>query len=361
MLKALDTLGHFVTVLAIDEGNRADTTAYFEGTRVRLKLFNSPGSRPLVERKIRSIWRSGWEISASAFGHAARKEADSGYDAVLAEDICTARTLEGRVPLVLSLLCLRHIDMRAVAAGNTWKSRLRVAQVRRAECAAISRASHVRVLSKNLEKLTRALVPRAATSVIPLCIDTALYEPVIPPVTPTIGVIGSMHWEPSREAAIRLITHIAPRLRSTMSDIRFLVAGWGAQRFLMPYINAEDITVIEDFDDPREIFSKLSVLVYAPHVGTGMKVKVMEAMAYGVPAVVNEHGFEGFEVAKDVPVRVTHSDKELVDTTAELLSSRDLRDDFATRSRECLKTYFSPIVIAQSLVDLLSKNKAAGY
>ena len=356
MLKTLDALGHQVTAFAIrnDAQTEEEANRYFGRTGITLTFFDQPPPKPFLLRKARSLWRSGWELSASEFGREARQEAARDYDVVLAEQISTARAVEGIPRVVCSLYCLRHVDMGAIHRDRSWVRKFRQWQVQREECSTIAQVGRVRALSQRLEDLTKRLVPGTKTCVVPLCLDPALYEPVAEPSVCTVGLIGSMFWEPSRAAAIHFMTDIVPRLRRKRPDVKFLVAGWRAQSYLSTLARETGVELIDSFPHPREIFQRLSILVYAPPVATGMKVKVLEAMAYGVPMVVNAEGFEGLEADPEPAAHLANTDDEIVDAVLELLSDPAKRRRAVERGRACLARSFSPEVTIRALVDRVS-------
>jgi glycosyltransferase involved in cell wall biosynthesis len=163
-----------------------------------------------------------------------------------------------------------------------------------------------------------------------------------------------MFWEPSRAAATHFIVDLVPRLRRRVPDLRFLVAGWQAERYLGAMAKEAGVEVMGDFLDPREVFQRLSVLVYAPPVGTGMKVKVLEAMAYGVPAVVNSEGFEGLEADSSPPVCLADSDETLIESVLDRVGDMGKRIAVAEEGRRCLARSFAPPIIAEALAHHLA-------
>ncbi len=337
-----------MTAFAIRSPSDVDEPrAYFDDTSVQFRYFDRPPPKPLVERKLRSAWRSGWELSVSTFGDAVRRESAGDYDVILAEQIGAARIVEGFPRVVCSLLCLRHVDVDAIAGQG---GRFRRWQLRREELTTLSRVTLVRTLTRRLERLVNEALPAARTCVVPLCLDPHLYEPVPPPAEPTVGVIGSMHWEPSRAAAETFVRRIVPRVRDARPSTKFLVAGWKAATYLGALAREAGVEVVEDVVDPRDMFRRLSVLVYTPRVGTGMKVKVLEAMAFGVPAVVNAEGYEGLEAEPDTGVNLAGSEDEVVDATIELLSDSARRARSIRAARSCLERAFAPEVVADALV-----------
>jgi glycosyltransferase involved in cell wall biosynthesis len=164
-----------------------------------------------------------------------------------------------------------------------------------------------------------------------------------------------MFWWPSRLAAKHFLERIAPRLKAACPSVRLLVGGWRAREVLGPYIRDNDVTVLDNFADPREAFSRLSVLVYAPPVGTGMKIKVLEAMAYGVPVVANSEGYEGLEADPAPPVRLAQTDDEIVDSTLELLRDAGVRRRAILEGMECVRRSFSPEPVTRALASFLEE------
>ena len=357
VLRTMDTLGHSITVVAPirNQTQLHEAEEYLLGTQVRLRCFPAPSPKPMVERKIRSVIRSGWELTKSEFGDAVRRELERSYDVVLAEMAETARVVEEDPRTVLSLHHLRYIDLAGAPTGGI-KSQIERLQARRSELSTCRRVSRIRTTSERL----RNLLSREGVntdSVVPICVDSSLYERVGSPSVPTIGVLGSMFWWPSRLAAKHFVERIAPRLKAARPNVRLLVGGWQAHKFLTPYLRDDSIELLDCFPDPRDAFSRLSVLVYAPPVGTGMKVKVLEAMAYGVPVVANSEGYEGLEVDATAPVRLAVTDDEIVDNVLALLDDERNRQRVIHEGIACVQRSFSPEKVAGQLVDFFQQKK----
>ncbi|MGH9364104.1 MAG: glycosyltransferase family 4 protein [Thermoanaerobaculia bacterium] len=357
LVRGFCDLGASVTVLAV-RGSAAhpEDLSYFGGRDVRIELFDPPRPRPIVERKFRSLARPGWELSTSAFGGALRREADQPYDAILAELPSTAMALEEDPRQMVSLLYFRHLDLLPAGLGReSVRERFERLQVLRSEKRVLRRARRLRVLSQRMATVARLRGAIAEPAVIPLCLDPDLYIPVEAPETPTVGILGSMFWPPSRRAAEVFLTRIAPRLRTRVTGVRFIVGGWRAKEFLGHLVTAPDIELLDSFPDSRKAFAFLSVLVCTPPVGTGMKVKVLEAMAFGVPAVVNDEGWEGLEADQEPPVVLARTDDEIVESTVELLHDPAKRRRLSAEGPRCIRRSFSPSQVCPQLLEVLAR------
>jgi polysaccharide biosynthesis protein PslH len=354
MLREMDRDGVSVRVLAVAGESAAERDlSYFDGTRIRFSLFERPKARPFLERKTRSLIRPGWELAVSDFGEAARKECSGRYDAVLAETPSTARAVEAHTSTVLSLHYLQFLDLAPNGGSESLAERVSRIQSRRAELHACRRAGKLRVLSSRLRRLLAEHGVQRETSIVPLCVDPDLYETIVPPATPTVGVLGSMFWAPSRRAAITFLGEIAPRVRAAVKGVSFIVGGWRAREFLADHVKDSDVLLLDSFPAPRDAFTRLSVMVYMPPIGTGMKVKVLEAMAYGVPVVTNEDGCEGLDADPDAPVLRASSNEEAAELVVELLRDEARRRRIAREGRACVERTFSPKPVTKQLRDVL--------
>lgn len=361
ILKAVDRLGIDITVFAVEGGDPAPTLEYFAETQISVKLFPPPIARNLLYRKLRSTWRTGWELSDSAFGQEARRALKGDdYEVILAEHPACQRIVEDDPRVLFSVHCFRHLDLLSGVENPSLAQRLRSFQLAREELSAINSSRYVRFLSARDQSIAPKPKKGQYYETIPLCLDIDDYDLLPGPSVPTVGVIGSMFWEPSRAAAVHFVQAIVPLLRVRRRDIKCVVAGWQAESALRPYIHGEDITILENFDDPRDVFARLSALVYAPPIATGMKVKIMEALAYGVPVITNAEGAHGFEVDPSVPLIRCKSDGEIVENVLRVLDDRMIRKSVAHIGRQCIERTFSPDAVATTMVRLLGEIQRGG-
>ena len=101
---------------------------------------------------------------------------------------------------------------------------------------------------------------------------------------------------------------------------------------------------------PEEFFSRVTMLLYPPPRGSGMKIKVLEAMAYGVPVVSNSEGLEGFDFAADIPAATGETNEELVRSVLGLLADGSERERIRRAGRHLVETHFSPVPAVDRLL-----------
>lgn len=103
----------------------------------------------------------------------------------------------------------------------------------------------------------------------------------------TYGMIANFDYPPNRDAYKRLIREWLPILLSNAS--RIVVAGFGSES--LPRV--ANVDIIGQVDTVARFYDLVDVVIAPIERGGGMKVKVVEAMMYGVPVVATEHATEG--------------------------------------------------------------------
>src|SRR3984957_5038071 len=101
------------------------------------------------------------------------------------------------------------------------------------------------------------------------------------------GLLAHFGYPPNRDAFQRLVRQWLPVLRPYGS--RIVVAGFGSED--LPRVM--DVEIIGAVDDVASFYERVDVVLAPIARGGGMKVKVVEAMMYGVPVVATQHAMEG--------------------------------------------------------------------
>jgi glycosyltransferase involved in cell wall biosynthesis len=200
-------------------------------------------------------------------------------------------------------------------------------------------------LSGPLAERVRQINPGATVHVIPLGIDSTLYEhrdPRPDPEKPVIGMIGSFDWQPTYLAGKRLLCRLWPRIRAEIPAARLMLVGRFARSMMEPLGGGAGVEFHESVPDTAPFFHALDVFVYAPTHGSGMKVKVLEAFGFGAPVVTTKAGAEGLPLTSGVQAIIGDSDEEIVQATISLLRQPDRAVQQAREGRRLLETYCAP-------------------
>ena len=305
---------------------------------------------PVALRKLRSAWRPFSEtLYATGIRRALQRERAGGYDVLHLEQLWSGWA---GVNLPRTLLSIHQLDIidSECRPLESFGERKAMVQMRRATRKILRGSRYVRVLTERLHERARQINPEAEYWVIPLALDVSLYP--MQPVSrdAVVGLLGSMHWFPSRSAAERLLTSIWPRVTRRLPGARLLIGGWNARRYLEHQVSDSRITLIDNIGHPSEFFSRIAVMAYAPRRGSGMKVKVLESMAYGVPVVTTAEGVEGIDHEDGVHCVVREDDEALATAIIDLLNDAPRRARMAEAARALVESRYSPAPVLSQML-----------
>jgi glycosyltransferase involved in cell wall biosynthesis len=301
-----------------------------------------------ARRKVRSLLRPRSEFArCQALLDALEEERPGDVGILHVEHLFSSWATRGMRRVVTYLHCLEVVDWGERAALST-RERIDLLQMRRATKRLLrSRPSLLAMTDRLATEVERYGLNRPP--VAPVGIDPTLY-PVLPFVdAPVLGVIGSMHWYPSRAAAERVL-RLWPEIRARVPDATLLVGGWGSDRYLERFFPLAGAELVGPVDRPEDFFGRIAVLLYPPPRGSGMKIKVLEALAYGVPVISNGEGFEGlrYETGQDV-VRA-ESDEEIVREASSLLRDPGRRKSLRSAGRALVERDHNPACVTDQLI-----------
>jgi glycosyltransferase involved in cell wall biosynthesis len=305
-----------------------------------------------LRRKWQNLVRPRSEmLQDSEFTAKLQQELAQGYDVLHLEQMSTG-WLGLNVPR--ALLNVHYFDVidRGYRENMNFAERKALWQAQRATKHLLHRIDNIRLLTPRLKEVAESINPDGRYWVVPLALDTALYDMPPPVEEPTVGLIGSMHWEPSRSAAERLIGCIWPLVKRRIPRAKLYIAGWNATKYLEKYSSQPDLTLANNLAHPSEFFSKAAVMVYAPSRGSGMKVKVMESMAYGVPVVTTWEGVEGIDYQNGRECWVAETDEELADKVCRLLESSVERQQMREAARTLIEQHYSPRPVVDKMISV---------
>ena len=138
-------------------------------------------------------------------------------------------------------------------------------------------------------------------SVVPVCVDMPLCsQEVVSDFGEYALVTGSLFYGPNAEGIGWLITEVWPRVIADeeVDDLGLVVAGKRPTAELKRMIaNAERCTLVDSPEDMAPYFRGASLYLAPIFSGAGMKVKVAEALSYGLQVVGTRHAFIGYNEA----------------------------------------------------------------
>jgi len=108
--------------------------------------------------------------------------------------------------------------------------------------------------------------------------------------------VGSMDWEPNKDAVFWFVNEILPLIDGGRHRVRLQIAGSSQSPEISRLHDGRKIIIRGFVENLSDIMAETDIFVAPIRIGSGVNVKVIEAMSYGLPVVTTSKGAEGLEV-----------------------------------------------------------------
>lgn len=343
LLQGLSAHGVQCSVLA--PAPEPATLALADGPEVQLL----PAAPPTLRLRVARLARPGEEMVSGRFAQGLRELADAAELVHLVEAGVGGALAWLERP---TLLQLHNLTLHDRDSWRLWDRRDRDAlHTLRAERRALRRARWVLANSQDVAALLPRRIPAERRAVAPLALDPAHYLPPATLAGPVAGLIGNARWPPTAAAVRRLLEHVWPLVLERRPDATLVLAGEGMEP--STFGGGGELAGVQwrgRVPSAVELLRELGVLVYPLPAGTGTKVKVLEALALGVPVVTTRAGAEGL-VGRG-GVTVAEDDQRIAQATVALLEDAQARARAGSEARENFLAHHAPKVAAAPVVAL---------
>jgi polysaccharide biosynthesis protein PslH len=314
-------------------------------------------SRTVAQIRLGRLLRPLAELDSGRFAELVAERARSA-DVVHFADLEAAAALE-RVnrPALVQLDCLTRCDPRV------WNPLSppgrRSIELLRGEVRARRRARWLLASSIEVANQLSATAPHARVAQAPLALDPAHYRPPAQLDSSLVGLIGQASWPPTQQAVVRLLTRVWPLVRARRPDARLLLAGSGMEpAHFGAMADAPGVEWRGRVESAPDFLRELGVLLYPLSRGSGAKVKVLEAMALGIPVVTTPDGAEGIGARGGVTVEA--DDRLLAESTVALCEDRQARREAGASAHRTFAQHHSPAAAASAVIELYEQMTRSG-
>lgn len=276
----------------------------------RIKLFLCPQevkhlSRSKFDRQLRGIFDFRQQDIVSAANGKAQLQAfesclERNPDFILVNYLTSTlpilKTKKRLPPILFDLNDVEHKKLLSITRKPTKNPltklyHLQVPNLKRGECQAIRAMQKTFVcsevdreyLSQNLGLKNVEVIPNSAT--------LQDFQETVQQLT--LLFIGSYGYLPNIEAANYLIEEVFPKVKQKVPNAKLIIAGGPPEQIPAYQNNPQDVEFTGFVDDLTALYARSRVICCPVFSGSGTRVKLLEAGAYGKPIVSTTLGAEG--------------------------------------------------------------------
>jgi glycosyltransferase involved in cell wall biosynthesis len=279
-----------------------------------------------------------------------RLVAATSFDAIHVDQIKTAQHVAQveRLPRLVDLHNVYHEMIAGLArlTKSLWRKRLLQREAKtmaRYECRVCRDFNEILAVTERDAAQLRAMIgPARPVTAIPICVD--------PSEAPRIAVnadsrallsLGAMFYPPNVDGVLWFVREILPRVRREVPDVRLRIVGPRPDRSILRAADGNAaIQVVGYAEDAAPGMAASAALVVPLRAGGGMRVKILDAMARGLPVVSTRLGAEGIAATDGENILLADGADAFAQAVVRLLRDVALRRRLAQNARQLIESRY---------------------
>jgi sugar transferase (PEP-CTERM/EpsH1 system associated) len=251
---------------------------------------------------------------------------------------------------------MKRYSVEVKSVAKRFYANSTVPRLQKLETALLQNAFAHIVCSKREEMELKSRMPGAKVATVPNGVDTAFFaRPSVDLRWPPKSIIfvGAMNYYPNIDAALWFARDVWPRLRSLFPECRLTLVGSDPAPVVLALRDTEGIEVTGTVQDVRPFYHHADIALAPLRMGGGTRLKILEAMAAGVPVISTSVGAEGLAVesGRNILIADETNPESWVRAILSLRESERLRTELVVSAMQLVRDRYDWAVIGKSLCD----------
>jgi len=165
---------------------------------------------------------------------------------------------------------------------------------------------------------------------------------------PSVFHIGAMDWRPNADGINWFLKNVWLDVVAKNPSVKLYLAGRNMPDWLMN-LKMENVVIEGEVPDSHAFINSRSVMIVPLTSGGGMRVKIIEGMAFGKTIISTAVGAEGIEYEKGVNLLIANTESEFVDAIDNCLNNTSFSDSLGKNARALVEAKYDNQIICNKL------------
>lgn len=357
VIEALSKQGHELHLLAFGTKEQLSTSelkaACKSATVVEHEAESLSSSKQYLPRILALPWPMPFSVTrfrSREMNHAIQGALDTLQpDAIVCDTVFALVNLPAtNVPTALNTHNVEHLILQRFAEndgnlatrGYAWLESLKLKAWEKKAC---RRSNSVMACSDVDGDILAELSGHENVFTVPNTIDVSRYSNRSnEEEEKTVLFTGGMDWYPNRDAVQYFAEQILPHLLQLAPGVKFVVAGRdGTPDFRRSMARFPNLRFTGRVNDMRDEIARATVCVVPLRIGSGTRLKILEAGAMHKAMVSTTIGAEGLQLADTKEIFLADQPEQFAQHVAQLLHDKELRRSMGFAARRRVEQQYS--------------------
>jgi polysaccharide biosynthesis protein PslH len=184
--------------------------------------------------------------------------------------------------------------------------------------------------------------------VIPFTVDETIMENKFR--KNALCIIGSLDWEPNRVGLKWFLEKIWPLILVEVPTITLNIAGRNCPNDFVNYLSMQkQVLYYGEVIDAKAWMSNFTIMIVPLKSGSGMRVKIVEAMAAGLAVITTSVGADGINCETDKNILLADNEAAFANSCIALFSDEVKRNRIAKQAIDFVLENYNTFVLSEKL------------
>lgn len=172
-------------------------------------------------------------------------------------------------------------------------------------------------------------------------------------IKPSVFHIGAMDWRPNADGINWFLKSIWLKVVEQNKTTKLFLAGRNMPEWLLNF-KMENVVIEGEVANSHQFINSKSIMIVPLNSGGGMRVKIIEGMAFGKTIISTAIGAEGIDYTNNTDLIIANTVQEFVDAILKCINNQDFADLLGENARKLTETKYDNQLICSKLTDFYS-------
>lgn len=155
----------------------------------------------------------------------------------------------------------------------------------------------------------------------------------------TIFYLGSLDWMPNQQGVIWFLDNVWPKILQQNADINLIIAGKKIPDWLKNR-KEQNVQYYSDVPDTRELYHQYAIMIVPLLAGSGIRVRIIEGMAYGKCIISTSIGAEGVPYTNQKNIVIADQPDDFANAIIHLIQHPEKVKEIQIEARKLAEQFY---------------------
>ena len=161
--------------------------------------------------------------------------------------------------------------------------------------------------------------------------------------------IGSMEWMPNQQAVLWFIKNVWNTITEKFPELKFYLAGRGMPD-AFKQLQDKNLIINGEVEDAVRFIQSKQIMIVPLFSGSGIRIKILEAMALGKAIISTSLGAQGIEVENGKHLIIADTSEQFIEAISKLVLDSNLTKELGNNARKLIEEKYNNTKVIERLL-----------